>query len=80
MTDQKGEAEAKRPAFVGNGEKIGNVNTETVQVDASAELDSSINTTRIQVILPTGARKVVSLSAKAKIGELYEIVKKEYHI
>lgn len=79
LADQKGVPADKKPLFVGNGEKIGNINSETVQVNDSAPLDSSI-TTRIQVVLPNGARKVITIAAQAKIAELYEIVKKEYDI
>lgn len=78
MVDQKGAAEDKAPTFAGSGERIGDTDSEIVLVNLSAELDSYTNTTRVQVILPSGARKVVNISARAKISELYAAVKKEY--
>ena len=67
-----------KPAFAGNGEKIGEKNSEIITVNSDAELESSVSSTRIQVVLPNGSRKVITLSARAKVSELYSIVKKEY--
>lgn len=66
-----------QPTFTGNGEKIGENNSEIISVKLDAELDSSINTTRIQVVLPNGSRKVITISARAKVSELYAAIKKE---
>jgi hypothetical protein len=70
-------AQSKSP-FVGNGGKIGINNSETISVNLESELGPSINSTRIQVVLPNGTRKVISISARSKVSELYSIVKKEY--
>lgn len=69
--------EPSKPTFVGNGEKLGADHSETIAVDLAAELEPSISTTRIQVVLPSGSRRIISISARARVSELYSTVKKE---
>lgn len=69
-----------KPAFAGNGEKIGISDSEIISVNFDAELEPSISSTRIQIVLPNGSRKVITISSKAKVSELYSVVKKEYYL
>ena len=73
-------SEPPRPTFTGNGEKLGadESNEAIVAIDESAQLDSSITTTRVQVVLPNGSRKVITISARSKVSELYSQIAKEY--
>lgn len=67
----------QKPSFVGNGEKLGDNNTEIISVNLSAELDPSITRTRIQIVLPNGSRKVITTSARSKVSDLYATIKRE---
>ena len=72
-------SEPARPTFSGTGEKLGSDESNDVIVsnDESAQLDASITNTRIQIVLPNGSRKVLTISARAKVSELYSQVAKE---
>ena len=71
--------EPPRPTFSGNGEKLGadDTNEAVVTIDQSAQLDSSITNTRVQVVLPNGSRKVITISARSSVSELYSQIEKE---
>lgn len=77
MTAKDDTTQVKKQSFAGNGEKIGDSNSEFVLKDLKSELQPNTNTTRIQVILPSGARKVITIAARSTIIELYKIVEKE---
>ena len=66
---------AKGPAFAGSGEKLGHNEIKIIKVDENAQLDPKIDRTRIQIVLPNGSRKIISISARAKICELYQIAR-----
>lgn len=69
-----------RPTFTGTGEKLGAAdesNDAIVSIDQTAQLDASITSTRIQVVLPNGSRKVLTISPRSKVSELYAQVAKE---
>lgn len=70
-------SEPLKPSFAGTGEKIGENHSEIISANLAAELDPSIVTTRIQIVLPNGSRKVVTISASAKVTDLYLTVRKE---
>lgn len=72
--------EQSRPTFTGTGEKLGatdDTNDVVIKIDESAQLDASITTTRIQIILPNGSRKVLTISPRSQVSELYLQVAKE---
>ena len=77
IVDPSQQAKPLIPKFSGNGEKIGSNDAEVVLVDQNIQLESSVKITRIQIILPNGSRKVISISARAKISELYLNIRKE---
>jgi len=72
-------SEPQRPTFTGTGEKLGaDGSTESiVSIDESAQLDASITNTRIQIVLPNGSRKVLTISARSKVSELYSQIARE---
>lgn len=73
-------AEPPRPTFTGTGEKLGaadDTNDAVVSIDESAPLDDSVTTTRIQIILPNGSRKVLTISPRSKVSGLYAQIAKE---
>lgn len=74
-------AEPTRASFTGIGEKLGNdsVDEECVVVNESAQLEESVTSTRIQIVLPNGTRKVMTMSPRSKVSELYGQVSKEYY-
>ena len=73
----KENSEVQQPVFSGSGEKLGENEDEIISVNSDAKLDPNIINTRIQVVLPNGSRRVISISAYAKISELYSEIAKE---
>ena len=67
-----------RQSFTGEGEKLGNESIETITPNTDAQINENIISTRIQVILPDGSRQVFNIAARAKISELYAIIKSKY--
>lgn len=76
-----GSSEPARPTFTGTGEKVGGSSDDSkesvVSIDESAQLEDSITTTRIQIVLPNGSRKVLTISPRSKVSELYAQIVKE---
>ena len=56
---------------------MGENEIEIIEVKEDTQLDPKIDQTRIQVILPNGTRKVISISAQANVSELYKRVRDE---
>lgn len=76
-TEEGNKTEIEGPKFVGAGEKLGSNFSETVSANENAQIDPSVVNTRVQIVLPNGSRKVISISVRSKIAELYASVRKE---
>lgn len=76
-TDEANETSIDRPKFIGTGEKLGSNDSETISVNENAQIDPSTLNTRIQIVLPNGSRKVINVSARSKISELYAFTRQE---
>lgn len=75
---KKDESTAKKKhPFSGNPETTGDAHNEVISVNVEAEIADNIVTTRIQVVLPNGMKKVITINPRASISELYSHIQQE---
>lgn len=67
----------KKDPFSGQAETLGEVKNDVVQINDQATIADTVLTTRIQVVLPSGSKKVITVNPRIIIDELYKIIQQE---
>lgn len=67
----------KKDPFSGQAETLGEVKNDAVQINDQATIADTVLTTRIQVVLPNGSKKVITVNPRIIIDELYKIIQQE---
>lgn len=80
IIDRPKEASTSASAMSGENKKVGDVDSEIIAPDLDAKLDASVATTRIQVILPDGSRKVVTIDPRSKVAALFVKIRETYKL
>lgn len=70
-------AAKKKNPFSGNAEILGDLNNETITVNLEASIAENVTSTRIQLVLPNGSKKVITINPRAPISELYHLIQQE---
>lgn len=67
----------KKNPFSGNAETLGDANNDVITVNSEATIAENVTATRIQLVLPNGSKKVITINPRASIAELYGLIQKE---
>ncbi len=67
----------KKATFSGASETAGDAQTDVIFINSEATIAENIAITRIQVVLPNGSKKVITINPRASIAELYTLIQSE---
>jgi hypothetical protein len=77
LKEDESSAKKKNP-FSGNAETLGGcADNDVISVNYEAIIAENVTTTRIQVVLQNGSKKVVTINPRATIAELYTLIQEE---